>query len=1074
MSELDFSAALEKIDIAPQPSAWLGHIPFGAWIVESLRPRVLVELGTHYGHSYFSFCQAVARARLNTKCYAVDLWEGDEHAGSYGEEVFSSVNSKNAQFETFSRLLRMTFDDAVKYFSDGSIDLLHIDGLHTYEAVKHDFESWKSKLSRHAIVLFHDINVRERDFGVWRLWEELSGAYPTIEFLHSHGLGVLFYGVDQSPIAVSLMKSFGTEAGRAYITRLFGELGRMIEVDRKVSDLSRTLTEKAESFVTAAAESKNQVTARDEHIAQLLLRNAAAANLLATKEAQISQFEKHAEVLRADRVKREAEWVNSQLLLDQALQREAALNASLQEVWASTSWKASSPIRWMGARVANMRAVKRLSLPASEAAGGRLRLARAVGRVLVQEGISGLKRRIVNFDQSGYAARTHTDPALEQRQTRYTVARHSETVDVIVCVHNALSDVKNCLSSLVAHTLPPYRIIVVDDGSDEETKNYLADFVRSQGGVLVRHEVARGYTLAANAGIRASDGKFIVLLNSDTVVSSQWLDRMIECATSDPRIGMVGPLSNTASWQSVPRIFDEAGDWSSNPLPSGIAISDMAQRVAMTSRRSYPRVGFLNGFCLLIRREQLSDVGLFDEENFGKGYGEENDLCVRAFSKGWQLAVADDVYVFHAQSKSYSTERRMKLAKAADENLHRKHESASIMNQLEITRYNLGLTAVRARMQVVNEQLLARKLIRHQFEGKRVLIILPVSHAGGGANVILSEATVLQECGIDVVIANIETARASFEISYPSCSLPKLWVSNWNQLSEYVDSYDAVIATLYSSVFWIRDALQANSLHKPVMGYYIQDFEPDFFPENSRNYQEALASYSEASMKLMTKTRWNQRKVMEKTGKSPLLLGPSFDWSRFAPPSGQRKSKEIVICAMVRPSTPRRGPQMTVNVLRRLLAERAGVVQVRIFGCPSNDPILAPLESFSGYQSYGELNSAEVEALMKRVDVFVDLSTYQAMGLSCLEAMASGVAVIGPVNGGISEIVIHEESGLLVDTLDEEQCTQTCLRLIDDGDLRQRLKTAGIERTASFFPEKPALTMMQALFSGDAETKAVQ
>jgi len=112
-----------------------------------------------------------------------------------------------------------------------------------------------------------------------------------------------------------------------------------------------------------------------------------------------------------------------------------------------------------------------------------------------------------------------------------------------------------------------------------------------------------------------------------------------------------------------------------------------------------------------------------------------------------------------------------------------------------------------------------------------------------------------------------------------------------------------------------------------------------------------------------------------------------------------------------------------------------------------------------------------VEALMKRVDMFVDLSTYQAMGLSCLEAMASGVAVVGPVNGGLSEIVIHEESGLLVDTLDEEQCTQACLRLIDDLDLRQRLRAAGIERTAGFFPEKPALALMQTLFSEDAEVE---
>jgi O-antigen biosynthesis protein len=191
----DFSKLLCPTYIGPEirryfGEAWSMHLPFAWDLMRELQPQTFVELGVYRGESYFTFCQSVEENGLATLCYGIDTWEGDVHTGTYGSALGREVETYNSRYSGFSKLLKMTFNEALPLFPDASVDLLHIDGSHRYEDIKQDFEHWLPKLSGQGIILLHDIMVRDRGFGVWRLWLEIANHHPTFVFEFGHGLGV--------------------------------------------------------------------------------------------------------------------------------------------------------------------------------------------------------------------------------------------------------------------------------------------------------------------------------------------------------------------------------------------------------------------------------------------------------------------------------------------------------------------------------------------------------------------------------------------------------------------------------------------------------------------------------------------------------------------------------------------------------------------------------------------------------------------------------------------------------------------------------------------------------------------
>ncbi|MBX3052742.1 MAG: glycosyltransferase [Caldilineaceae bacterium] len=660
--------------------------------------------------------------------------------------------------------------------------------------------------------------------------------------------------------------------------------------------------------------------------------------------------------------------------------------------------------------------------------------------------------------------------------TRPPITPHTQAVDLVVCVHNALEDVRRCLDSVLRHTAQPYRLLLVDDGSDPPTQGFLADFARQHShAILLRSDEATGYTFAANRGLRASTAPFVLLLNSDTIATPGWLDKLLACADSDPKIGLAGPLSNTASYQSIPAL-SAGGDWAENPLPDGWELDDWATALTVGSARLYPKMPLLNGFCLLIRREVIDAIGYFDEDAFGAGYGEENDYCLRAQAAGWRLALADDTYFFHAQSRSYSHSRRRELSRRASRILTERYGSAPIAAAEDTMRNGPVLLGIRSRAAVLAERFALVEEGRQHFSDKRLLFLLPVDAPGGGANVVLAEAGAMAAMGVEVHLFNLTQNRQLFAAAYPD---NRLSVHYGSPESARVlgQTFDAVIATWHESVEWLPPSA-------PALGYYVQDFEAHFFAEGSDEQRRAAASYTaRPALRCFTKTGWNRQEVLAHTGVDCAIVGPSVDIDRFrplehpwesAPPvSSVSVSSPIRITAMIRPNSPRRGPRLTMETLRRLSRHYGERVVITLFGVSPTDPGFAELPQGFDWQLAGMLETDRVAVLLGGTDIFVDFSTYQAMGLTALEAMACGAAVIVPQKGGAGSFSRHGENVLMVDTSSAEACWRALRSLVDDEYLRARLRTNAIRDVCTFFPERAALNILAVLFGKDSESGAL-
>ncbi|MCY4057237.1 MAG: glycosyltransferase [Gammaproteobacteria bacterium] len=635
-------------------------------------------------------------------------------------------------------------------------------------------------------------------------------------------------------------------------------------------------------------------------------------------------------------------------------------------------------------------------------------------------------------------------------------------VDVVICVHNALEDVRRCLESVVSRTALDFALIVVNDGSGPETTTWLRQRAARHSVIeLIETDGPLGYTRAANRGLRAGKSPYVVLLNSDTIVPRLWVESLLHCLQSDDRLGIVGPLSNAASWQSIPERFAEDGRWAVNDLPAGYNVDEYGELVHRISEQAFPRVEFLNGFCLLMRRKVIEAIGYLDEDAFPQGYGEENDYCIRAREAGFELAIADHCFVYHAKSRSFGTQARDRLAEAGRKALWHKHDKTVVEKGTQALKENPDLALVRSKLSSFLAQsshvgiggALSRAPDARPGD-MRVLFVLPVRGGSGGANSVVQEVAGMRCLGVDARVAVDARHAESINRFYADALEPdnRIVFASDAELLTNAAHFDVIVATLWSTPALIAP-IAARWPEKAYV-YYVQDYEPWFFPNDPESRATALDSYTRVpNMVLMAKTDWICRTVREHHGVAVFRVAPSLDHDVFYS-ADRPNGGPITLSAMIRPATPRRAPLRTLRVLREL-AHRLDGLRILLFGCESDalDRLVRGDSEFNldfDVENRGILTRRDVANLLRQSDIFIDLSDYQAFGRGGLEAMACGCATVLPARGGADEYVVDGENGFLVDTTSFEDMTSTIARLVEDRSLREQIKQRSLATAARY------------------------
>jgi len=642
--------------------------------------------------------------------------------------------------------------------------------------------------------------------------------------------------------------------------------------------------------------------------------------------------------------------------------------------------------------------------------------------------------------------------------------------DIIVPVYGGVTFVRDLLRSIERHTRYPHRIILVDDSEDDATHAELQHLsARTTRAELYRNENNLGFVGTSNRGFSLGRSEFVCLLNSDTIVTAGWLERMIACAEHDARVAIVNPLSNKSSNLSV-------------SMAPGLNINTMAHRVAELARNQYPDVTTAVGFCMLVKRRYLDWWGGFDPI-YGQGYCEESDLCMRYTEAGLRVVIAEDAFVYHKDGGSFDSrlERYTVNRKIFDdrwaEAYARDYDDFLRRNPIQYVRDALLDHTIAEGEQAQADsggrerstnllppsgpdpehrtvrfptrryiETLNRTRLPEVSDGEpslRITFLVAEMPISGGITAIVQLAREMILAGHDV---RLVTETHELEPERFNLPVQPLVFSSRDELIRLFPASDVVVATYWTTAAKYLDELRDR--YDFVSVYYLQDYEVYFYPEGDTANRSAVSKTYDHADHRIVESAWVEDLVRKNHGFECDRVHLGLDLGIFWDRSGRSTPGDVPrILSVARPSERRRGFLEVIDVFDRIHRIRPDVEFV-FFGTPDEEmPSYLPFP----YRNEGRIQDLNrVAELISSSDVLVDSSLFQGFGRPGLEAMACGTPCVLTSDGGIIEYARDGENCLTVAPRLTLRMSEAILRLLDDPRLRERLRRGGLETAARF------------------------